>query len=239
MALAPAKICVKLNCFCVASNNGVRDSASKHVIEFRVHKDCSTGVIQCILSWQITVFAVISAPALISAPPHISQLIELLFLNMPVFKSSFYHVWLLRYWHFKYCNCENPIKTSHKYISATKNDRNMIWKLASSANCEESEFNQSEKFCKRPGRYYDEYGMQFGISQYGQGTVYDHRKPISDIFIEWPGTDLKTEMILAYITLAFYFKLTLCCSIIILVPLYRISATLGIILVHILMRDNS
>ena len=49
-----------------------------------------------------TVFAVISDPALISAPPHISQLIELDMLNMTVFKSTFYHVSLLRYWHFKF-----------------------------------------------------------------------------------------------------------------------------------------
>ena len=49
---------------------------------------------------QFTVFVLISAPAVISAPPHISHLIELIFLNMTVFKTSFYHVSLLRYWHF-------------------------------------------------------------------------------------------------------------------------------------------
>ncbi len=37
---------------------------------------------------QITIFAVISTPALISTPPHISQIIELVFLNMSV-KASF------------------------------------------------------------------------------------------------------------------------------------------------------
>ncbi len=50
----------------------------------------------------LTVFALISTPALISAPPHISKLIELIFLNMSVFKASFYHVSLLRYMHFKF-----------------------------------------------------------------------------------------------------------------------------------------
>ena len=50
----------------------------------------------------------------------IPQLIELIFLNMPVFKSSFYHVSLLRYCHFKFSEC------------------------MSSANYEESKFYQSE-----------------------------------------------------------------------------------------------
>ena len=47
-----------------------------------------------------TVFALTSA--LISVPPVIPQLIELVFLNTPVFKASFYHVSLLRYLHFKF-----------------------------------------------------------------------------------------------------------------------------------------
>ena len=51
-----------------------------------------------------TVFSVISAP------PHISQLVELIFLNMSAFKASFYHVLLLRYWHFKFHKCEKVIK---------------------------------------------------------------------------------------------------------------------------------
>ena len=46
-----------------------------------------------------------------------SQLIELILLNMPVFKSSFYHVPLLRYWHFKFCEMELLIKTSHVEFS--------------------------------------------------------------------------------------------------------------------------
>ncbi len=36
-------------------------------------------------------------PALISSPPHISEHTELIFLNVPVFKASLYHVSLLRY----------------------------------------------------------------------------------------------------------------------------------------------
>ena len=53
-----------------------------------------------------TVFTVISALALISAPAHISQRIELIPLNMLVFKSNFYHVSLLRYCRFKICRWE-------------------------------------------------------------------------------------------------------------------------------------
>ncbi len=53
-----------------------------------------------------TVFIVISVPTLISSPPHISLLIELIFLNMLVFKARFYHVLLFRYRYFMLCKCE-------------------------------------------------------------------------------------------------------------------------------------
>ena len=41
-------------------------------------------------TFEHTVFAVISPPVLINAPPHISHLIDLIFPNMSVFKASFY-----------------------------------------------------------------------------------------------------------------------------------------------------
>ena len=44
----------------------------------------------------------LSVPALISALP----IVKLIFLIMPVLKVSFYHVLLLRYWHFKFCKGE-------------------------------------------------------------------------------------------------------------------------------------
>ena len=65
--------------------------------------------------WLI-VFTVINTPVLISALPHI-ELIELIFLNIPVFKASFYHVSLLRYWHLKFHKYEKFIKTKNKHIS--------------------------------------------------------------------------------------------------------------------------
>ena len=47
-------------------------------------------------------------------PPHISQVIELIFLHMPVFKASFYRVLLLRYWHFKFWKCEKQAYLRNK-----------------------------------------------------------------------------------------------------------------------------
>ena len=57
------------------------------VLLWRWRPTCTTI---CSTTRYVTVFAVISAPVLISVPPHISQLIDLIFLIMPLFKASFY-----------------------------------------------------------------------------------------------------------------------------------------------------
>ncbi len=54
---------------------------------------------------------------------------------------------------------ENTSKTSNKHIFTMNNDRNVIWKLASSANYAESEFIGLNNFLSAWGAYYDKYGI--------------------------------------------------------------------------------
>ena len=93
-----------------------------------------------------SVFAVISVLALISAHPHISQLIQLIFLNMSVFKSSLYHVSLLRYWHFKFSSLNYSLKLQTSISPQLQMIE--IWFKNWPADYEKSKCYQSESFFK-------------------------------------------------------------------------------------------
>ncbi len=121
-------------------------------------------VIYCLTGTRCTVFAIISAPGAYKISHTDKIQIPHNQLSLSVFKSSFYHVWLLRYCHFTFCKCENLFKTYTKNISATKNDRNWYVQLI----MRNLNFISLNNFLSARGAYYGEYGIYFHIIK---GTI--------------------------------------------------------------------
>ncbi len=105
-----------------------------------------------------TVFTLISAPALMSAPPHISHLIELIFLNMPILKQVSI---MFRCWDIGTLSFES-VKNSLKLQTSITPQRKMIetWFNNWWAQIVMRNLNLIivSNFVSARGAYYGEYG---------------------------------------------------------------------------------